>query len=306
MISRGDRERLPIAVLLSRIRFEEKQILAELDRRYVPFEVVDARRAAFRLDRLDRNDAPWTGAVVREISHNRGLYAAHILEHAGLRVVNAARAIAVCGDKLLTTMALCRAGLPVPRTIATLTPEAALDALDSFGYPAVVKPLVGSWGRMVARLNDRDAAEAVLGHRAALPDPRQRITYVQEYIDKPGRDIRGLVIGGEAVGAVYRISADWRSGTARGARTMPCRLTEELAGLLTAAARTVGDGVYGIDLIEDGDGGLRVNEINHTPEFHGAAEVLDLDIAGRYVDYLVRSLRTPPDTSAGAADGERT
>lgn len=276
-----------LAVIASRIAYEEKRILDELDRRRVPYDVLDPRGAVFRLDDLT---APWSTAVAREVSHHRNLTTARVLEHAGVTVVNSAAAIALCGDKLLTTLALRSAGLPVPRCMVTPTPAAAVDALDGFGYPAVVKPLTGSWGRQVARLADRDAAEAVLELREALPDPQQRITYVQEYVDKPGRDIRGLVFGTEVVGAVYRTSASWRTNTARDARTLPCPLTAELEGLLTATAAAIGPGVYGIDLLEDTDGRLLVNEVNHTPQFRGASEALDVDLPGRYVDYLAQQL----------------
>lgn len=276
-----------LAVIASRIAVEEKRILDELDRRRIPYQVLDPRTAVFR---LDRPTVPWSTAVAREVSHHRSLTTARILEHAGVTVVNSAAAIALCGDKLLTTLALQAAGLPVPRCMVTPTPQAALDALDDFGYPAVVKPLTGSWGRQVARLADRDAAEAVLELRGASPDPQQRITYLQEYVDKPGRDIRGLVFGTEVVGAVYRTSASWRTNTARDARTEPCPLSTELEKLLAATATAIGPGVYGIDVLEDAEGRLLVNEVNHTPQFRGAAEVLDLDLAGCYVDYLAEQL----------------
>lgn len=277
----------PLAFVASRVRVEEKQLLAVLDRRSVPYEVVDPRRTVFT---LDGRRPPYLGAFSREISHYRALYAARTFEHLGVPVANSAEEIAVCGDKLETTFALQRAGLPVPRCLLALTPEAAAEQLADFGYPAVVKPLTGSWGRLVSRLDNRDAAVAVLEHRAALPNPLQHITYVQQYVDKPARDIRGLVAGGEVVGAVYRVSDEWRTNTARDAETRVCPVTDELASLLLAAAKAVGDGFYGIDLLEDRDGTLYVNEINHTPEFHGAAEVLSTDIAGRYVDHVLRRL----------------
>ncbi|MFI1767739.1 lysine biosynthesis protein LysX [Streptomyces sp. NPDC020800] len=276
-----------LAVIASRIAVEEKRILDELDRRRVPYDVLDPRTAVFR---LDRPRAPWSVALAREVSHHRSLTVARILEHAGVTVVSSARAIALCGDKLLTTLTLQAAGIPVPRCLVTAVPQAALDALDDFGYPSVVKPLTGSWGRQVARLADRDAAEAVLELREALPDPQQRITYLQEYVDKPGRDIRALVFGTEVIGAVYRVSASWRTNTARDARTLPCPLTPELVSLVTATAAAIGPGAYGIDVLEDADGRLLVNEVNHTPQFRGAAEALDVDLAGRYVDYLTQQL----------------
>ncbi|MDF9815308.1 RimK family alpha-L-glutamate ligase [Streptomyces sp. SPB162] len=276
-----------LAVIASRVAVEEKRILEELDRRRVPYDILDPRTAVFR---LDRPAVRWSTAVAREVSHHRSLTTARVLEHAGVRVVNSAAAIALCGDKLLTTLALRAAGLPVPRCLVAFTPEAAIDALDDFGYPAVVKPLTGSGGRQVARLAGRDAAEAVLELREALPGPQQRILYLQEYIDKPGRDIRGLVFGSEVVGAVYRTSLSWRTNTARDAGTEPCPLTAELEKLLADTAAAIGPGVYGIDVLEDAEGRLLVNEVNHTPQFRGAAAALGMNLAGHYVDYLVEQL----------------
>lgn len=285
----GSARQLPagIGVVASRVAVEEKRILDELDRRRIRYHLVDPRAAVFQLDRLE---LPYSTAVAREVSHYRSLAAARILEHAGATVVNSAAAIALCGDKLLTTLALQAAGLPVPRCLVALTPQSAVEALNGFGYPAVVKPVTGSWGRQVAKLVDRDSAEAVLELREALPDPHQRITYVQEYVEKPGRDIRGLVFGEEVVGAVYRASVSWRTNTARDARTLPCPLTPEIESLLSATAAAIGPGVYGVDVLEDADGRLLVNEVNHTPQFRGAAEVLDVDLAVRYVDYLLQRL----------------
>lgn len=276
-----------IGVLASRIRFEEKRILEALDRRRVDYTVVDPRTAAFDLT----GPSPrYHGVLLREISHYRTLSAARVLEAAGVCVVNSADVVTTCGDKLLTTLALRRAGVPTPRCLLALTPAAALEALDHFGYPAVVKPLVGSWGRLVSRLRDRDDAEAVLETRAALPHPQHQITYVQRYVPTPGRDIRGLVAGEEVLGAVYRVAAGWRANTARDAETLPCPVTDELAALLRTASAAIGPGFYGIDLLEDADGNLWVNEVNHTPEFHGASEVLDIDLADRYADYALNTL----------------
>jgi [lysine-biosynthesis-protein LysW]---L-2-aminoadipate ligase len=277
----------PVAVVASRLRIEEKRLLEELDRRGVPSVVLDPRRAVFR---GDAGPPPYRGAVAREISHTRNLYAARLLEHTGVRVVNDSRVLALCGDKLLTTLALQEAGLPVPPYLATLVPEAALPALDELGWPAVVKPLTGSWGRLAAKLDGPLAAEAVLEHRAALPDPHQRITFVQRYIDKPGRDIKSYVMGGEVVGAIYKVSDQWRTNTARGGRAEPCPVDDDLAKLLSRAAAVIGDGVLGIDVLEDRDGRRYVNEVNDAPEFHGAIEVLPLDLVGRYVDHVLDRL----------------
>lgn len=278
----------PLALLTSRVRVEEKLILAELRRRKVPFEQVDTRRLTFELSGPSR--VPYGAALSREISHTRNAYASRLLEHAGVPVLNSSEVINLCGDKLLTTLALREGGVPTPRTLVSLVPEAALDDLDRFGYPAVVKPLTGSWGKLAARLLDRDNAEAILEHRAAFPGPQHQITYVQEYVDKPGRDIRAYVFGTDVAGATYRMSDHWRTNVALGGRSTVCPLTDDLVELCRAAAKAIGPGVYGVDVFEDRSGRLMVNEINHTPEFHGAIEVLGTDLVSRYVDYALDQL----------------
>lgn len=228
----------PLAVLYSRIRVEERKLLEELDRRNVPYDLIDSRTAVFR---PDGPGLPYRGALSREISHTRNVYATRLLEHAGLTVVNSHDIISTCGDKLLTTLRLLQAGIPTPRVLVGLTPDAALDALEEFGYPVVAKPLTGSWGRLGARLKERETAEAVLEHKAALTGPQHQITYIQDYIDKPGRDIRAYVFGREVVGAIYKYSDHWRTNTARGGRPVVCPVTPDLEKLLVATAEAMGE-----------------------------------------------------------------
>lgn len=277
----------PLAVLTSRVRVEERLLFAELDRRKVAYEQVDTRRALFP---VDRPGLPYRAALSREISHTRNFYATTLFEHSGVPVVNSSRVIGLCGDKLLTALTLVAAGLPTPRAAVTLTPEGALEHLDAFGYPAVTKPVTGSWGRLGALLRDREQAETVLEHRTALPSPQYQITYLQEYVDKPDRDIKAYVFGGEVVGAIYKCSTHWRTNTARGGQAQVCPLTDDLVKLLHATAGAIGDGILGIDVLEDRDGRLYVNEVNHTPEFHGAVEVLGQDLVGAYVDFVLSRL----------------
>jgi [lysine-biosynthesis-protein LysW]--L-2-aminoadipate ligase len=156
------------------------------------------------------------------------------------------------------------------------------------GYPVVLKPLVGSWGRLLARVNDRDAAEAILEHKTTLGGYVHSVFYIQAYVDKPGRDIRTMVIGDEVPYAIYRHSDHWITNTARGGEALPCNLSPELMRLSLAAAQAVGGGVVTVDLLETADGQLLVNEINHTPEFHGAAQATDTDIAACIVDYVAQ------------------
>lgn len=253
-----------LAVLASRVRFEEKLIFAALERRGVPYVHLDTRRMTAGLGA----DASITTALNREISQSRGYYASLLLEAQGVRTVNRSEVIGVCGDKLRTSLELGRSGLPTPRTAVALTPQAALDAMEEFGFPVVVKPLTGSWGRLAALVRDRTEAETVLEHRAALSSPQQHIIYLQELIEKPDRDIRVLVVGDEVVGATYRYSESWRTNAGRGARSVPCPLNPELTELGLGAAKAVGGGVLGVDLVEGPDG-LYVLEVNHTVEFRG-------------------------------------
>jgi [lysine-biosynthesis-protein LysW]--L-2-aminoadipate ligase len=277
-----------LAVLASRIRVEENLILTALERRGIPYERLDERTLTFHLD----DPTPRYMAVLnRSISHTRGLYAVRMMEAAGVPAVNPSHVIEMCGDKLLTSLALVRAGIPTPRTAVALSPEAALGAIETIGYPVVVKPLCGSWGRLISKVNDLDAAEALMQHREMLHAPQHSIIYIQEYLDKPGRDIRTIVIDDEVVGAIYRYSLHWVTNTARGGDARPCPLTGELVDLSVGAARAVGGGALAVDILERPDGSLTVIEVNHTMEFHGMMSAIDVDIAGRLVDYVQKVAR---------------
>lgn len=274
----------PVAVVASRIRREEKAILAELDRREVRYEQVDPRAMAVA---LTGPRPPWRVALNREIGLHRARYTALSLESKGVRVVNSAAATEICGDKWRTAIALAEAEMPTPRTYLGLTPEAALAAAEELGYPVVLKPLVSSWGRRVSLVRDPDAAAAVAEHCAALPSPQDHLLCVQEYIRKPERDIRVVVVGGDPLGAVYRRSAGWRTNVALGARTEPCPMTDDIAKLAMAAVAATGVEIAGVDLVEDTDGKLYVLEVNSGVEFGGFTSALDVDVPAAIVDHVL-------------------
>lgn len=279
-----------IAVLASRVGADERRLFVALERRGVPFEQVDTRAQWFA---AGQRGLPWDVALNREIGQVRAAYAARCLASAGVDVVNSVDATEVCGDKWRTTTVLAAAGVPTPRTALGLTPQAALAALDSIGYPALIKPLVGSWGRLVTRLSDRAGAEAVLEYVAALPGPQSHLGYVQELIQKPGRDIRVIVVGGEVLGAVYRTGASLRTNVALGGRTRPCEVTPEISKLSIDAAAAARADIAGVDLIEDRDGRLLVLEVNHRVEFTGFQSALadQVDVADRIVEHLLERAR---------------
>lgn len=277
-----------IAVLCSQIRVEEKLLFQAFERRGVPVERLDPRTQAFR---LDGPRVPYDVVLDRSIRYGHSLYVLHVLESQGVRCINRAAVVATCGDKALTSLALLRAGVPTPPTVLAFTPESALTAIETLGYPAVLKPVVGSWGRLVARVNDRDAAEAVLEDRATLGDWHHQVFYVQAYVPKPGRDIRAFVVGDEPICAIYRTSEHWITNTARGGRASRCPVEGPIGDLAVRAARAVGGGVLAVDIVEAPDGRLFVLEVNHAMEFRNSIEPTGVDIPGCIVDYVLRVAR---------------
>jgi [lysine-biosynthesis-protein LysW]--L-2-aminoadipate ligase len=277
---------MKIGVLLSRVRIEEKMILQALEARHVAYERIDDSQVTFDFSQ-SYQFTDYSVVLERSISYVRGLYATQILNSWGVPTVNMAQVAAVCGDKLLTTSALARAGVPQPRIKVAFTEEAALDAIEELGYPVVIKPVVGSWGRLLARINDRDAAEAVLEHKETLGSYQHSVVYIQEYIQKPGRDIRAMVVDGETVCAMYRTSSHWITNTARGGEGENCPVTPELESICRAAAGAVGGGILAVDILEDPHRGFLVNEINHTMEFHTLVPATGVDVPGIIVDYTL-------------------
>ena len=273
-----------LGIICSRVRVEEKLLFAAFERHGVPFERLDDGAIIFDLQ--DR-DCPFDVVLERSISFGRSLYALKLLEDRGVRCVNRHAVVATCGDKLLTSAALERAGVPQPRTLLAFTPDAALRAIETLGYPAVIKPVVGSWGRLVSRVNDRDAAEALVEHLEVLGSWQQHIFYVQEHVRKPGRDIRAFVVGDEPICAIYRTSEHWITNTARGGRASNCPVDGPVGDLALRAAQAVGGGVVAVDLLETDEGRLLVNEVNHTMEFRNSIDTTGVDIPGRIVDYVL-------------------
>ena len=277
-----------IGVLFSRVRVEEKWIFAALEKRAVDYERLDDRTISFDLEQPQ----PWQAfdaVLERSISFTSGLNATRLLNAFGVPTVNSAAVDEVCGDKLVTSARLAQAGVPQPHVMTAFTSEAALEAIETMGYPVVLKPVVGSWGRLLAKVNDRDAAEAVLEHKATLGSTQHSVFYIQEYIQKPERDIRAAVIGDRVITAIYRKSEHWITNTARGGEGEICPLTPEIEDLCLRAANAVGGGVLAVDLVEHPQKGLLVNEVNHTMEFHSLQPTSGVDIAGEIVEYVLKT-----------------
>jgi len=276
---------MKIGVLYSRVRVEEKLIFGILKKRNISYELIDDRELI--LD-IHNNDLRYDVILERCINHSRAVNVLRILNDWGVKTVNSYVAADTCGDKLLTTSALVQAGVPVPKTKIAFTVESALKAIEEMGYPVVLKPAIGSWGRLLSKVNDREAAEAILEHKQVLGSYNHSVFYIQEYIDKSERDIRSFVVGDQTICAIYRQSTHWITNTARGGKASNCPVTPELNALSVAAAQAVGGGVLAVDVFEDKDGGLLVNEVNYTMEFRNSIAPTGVDIPDRIVDYLVQ------------------
>jgi len=269
------------------IRPEEKWILEAAATRGILVERLHDEAITFP---LVQNGFKADLVLNRSVSHSRSLYALRFFEHYGVPTVNPYEVVSLCGDKVLASLRLAEAGIPTPRTVVALTPEAALKALDEIGYPAVLKPPVGSWGRLMAKVDDAEEAEQIIEHKTALGSPNHSIFYVQEYIDKPQRDLRALVIGDELVAAMSRHSKDWRTNAARGAVTEPLSPTPEIEELALRAAIAMGGGILAVDLMESPQG-LLVHEVNPTPEFRALTTATGVDVAGKIVDHVAEVVR---------------
>lgn len=277
---------MKIAMLLSRVRVEEKLLLQAFEKQNLQVDIVDDRKVVFDLhqDGWKRYDV----VVERCVNHSRALYALRILSDWGIPSVNTYEVALICGNKLETTSALIRDGVPTPGCKIAFTPESALEAIEEMGYPVVLKPAIGSWGRLLSKVNDREAAEAILEHKQILGTYNHSIFYIQEYIDKPARDIRSFVVGDETVAAIYRYSDHWITNTARGGRAENCPVTPEIHELSYASAKAVGGGVVAVDLLETQDGQLLINEVNYTMEFRNSIDTTGVNIPDVVVDYVAK------------------
>ena len=280
-----------ISLISDRIRWDEKALINAASHIKVDLKLIDPKGIFINVSEgLDEiKDYFGDVAINRCVSYFRGLHITAILEKAGLEVINPFDVSLICGNKVFTNLALMEAGIPMPKTLLAFTREGALKALNEIGFPAVMKPVIGSWGRLIALVKDRDSAQAIIESREQIHNALLQIYYVQEYVNRPPRDIRVLVIGDEAVAASYRYSPkdDWRTNVARGGVSKPCRLTDDLVDLALRAAKAVGGGVLAVDCMES-PSGILVHEVNSTVEFRGLCSATQVDIPGKIIEYAVR------------------
>ena len=292
---------MKLGLLYSRIRKDEKLLLTELRERGHDVEKLDVRKLRFGLDGITGADVSDLDLVLdRCLATSRSLYAGKYFAHYGVPVVNAPETAEVCADKVKNSLALDDAGVPTPATEVAFTTDAALEAVESFGYPCVIKPVVGSWGRLMAKIESRSAAEAILEHKATLGHYEHKVFYVQEFVDKPGRDIRVLACDGEPVAAMTRSSEHWLTNAATGGEATAFELDDEAERLVRASSDAVGGGLLGVDLMELKGGGYTVHEVNHTVEFKALDGAVDVDVPAAVVDWLELKAEVAADSEVTA------
>ena len=297
---------LRVGILYSRIRRDEKLLLSELRDRGHEVVKVDVRKQRFNIADPPEDLTGVDVLVDRCLATSRSLYATQFADAYDIPVVNDHAVAEVCANKVKNSLALERAGVPTPNTDVAFTKDAALESIEDFGYPCVLKPVIGSWGRLMAKIDSRSAAEAILEHKETLGHYEHKVFYIQEFVDKPGRDIRVVAVDGEPLAAMARSSDHWLTNAAQGATTEEIEVTPEMTDLVERASDAVGGGLLGVDLMEtgvsearnasdaSGDGepragapsGYTVHEVNHTVEFKALDEVTEVDLPARVVDWL--------------------
>jgi len=287
---------MKVGLLYSRIRRDEKLLLSELRERGHEIEKIDVRKEQFNISEppasLDGVDI----VVDRCLATSRSIYTTQFLDAYDVPVVNSAHTADVCADKVKNSLALERAGVPTPNTEVAFTTDSALETIEKFGYPCVLKPVIGSWGRLMAKVDSRSAAEAILEHKATLGHYEHKVFYVQEFVEKPGRDIRVLAVDGEPIAAMTRSSDHWLTNAAKGGEVEAFELDDRARELVAAASDAVGGGLLGVDLMETGDD-YTVHEVNHTVEFKALNDAVDVDVPAQVVDWIENKVATETEAS---------
>ncbi len=281
-----------VTIIFDRLRWEEKELYEKGRELGLDINLEDIKDKPLEITNQEPVEGISEVVLQRTISHYRGLYYSAILESKGHTVINSFTASLLCGNKLLTTLLLAKNGIPTPRTSVAFSMDSAIKEMQKMGFPIVLKPIVGSWGRMIARVNDQEQAESILETRELLTDPQQQIYYLQEYVKRPPRDIRGIVINGNVFTTIYRYQPDddWRTNIARGGKADILKADRELEDLMIKSAQVVGAKIVGVDAMET-DQGYVIHEINNNLEFKGATEASQKDIAKEIMQYIKELVR---------------
>jgi len=282
-----------LAITFDRLRWEEKRLNAEAEKLGCETKLIDARKLSLDISKKKLRNGFGDAVLQRCISYYRSLFLTRIMEHFGAYVINTSKVSDVCGNKLITSMVLAKAGVPTPRTFVALSSESVEHAADALDYPIVVKPFVGSWGRMISIAKDAQTLDTIVELRESIPNPIEHMYYLQDFVERPPRDIRAIVAGDEIIATVYRNAAEdeWRTNVARGATTTAFKPDKELTEIVHEAAHAVGGGILGVDVMESKKDGYMVHEVNNTVEFKGAQAASKTKIAKKMIDFAIRSAK---------------
>ena len=281
-----------ICIVFDRLRTEEKLLQKNAQELGYETSMIDAKITSFDTDSNPENYEFGDVVLERCVSYYRGLHFTACLEFMDIPVINRFDVANTCGNKMITSMLLKKNNIPTPKTYFSFSAETALENFENIGYPLVIKPIIGSWGRSVMPIKDKDTADAVIENRQVTDGPHDRIYYLQEMIDRPPRDIRVITVGDQAISAMYRKSSGgFKTNIALGADPELCEITKEIEDLCEKTSKAVGGGILGIDLMEDKERGLVVHEVNNTVEFKGLVKVSKKNIPKEMIDYAIRNIK---------------
>ena len=286
---KGNNKKTSFFILYDQLRWEEKSLIETAKKKDIKLEVINCRESSIE---LDKDKSPHCNDIIlqRCVSYYNNLHSTAAYEGLGAKIINSLYTAIMCGNKLFTHMELSKTGVAIPKAFCAFSNQSALNILNKNGYPKVIKPVVGSWGRMIALLKDKEAAEAVIEDREHMY-PLYQVYYFEEFVKRPPRDIRCIVVGDKVAAAIYRYSGDneWKTNMALGGKAEACKVTNEMENLCLRAAKTMKGEILGVDLMESDEKGLLVHEVNNTTEFKNTVRVTEIDIPSLIIDHLVTS-----------------
>jgi [lysine-biosynthesis-protein LysW]---L-2-aminoadipate ligase len=281
-----------IGIFFDKLRFEEKSLYETALKIGIETNLIDSKSVILNTDHLISSNLDYGDIILqRSISHFRGQFLTSCLELLGYEVINNSKIGEICGNKLLTSMVLRKNNVPTPKSFFSFNSESAFSIVneqDLDKNPLVFKPVIGSWGRGVFPVRNKEVGRMIVEMRQESSSPFSNIYYFQELVKRPPRDIRCIVLGEQVIAAIYRYSSndEWRTNVSRGGKAEMIKITSELESIAIKAAKAVGTGILGIDMMEDEEHGLMVHEINNTVEFKGASSATGINIAGLIIDYI--------------------
>ena len=276
-----------VTILYDTIRWEEKALLEAGRKKNINIQMVDCKNLALDLEKKPEDYGP---VIQRCVSYYRNLHSTAALEGMGVNVINCLNTGIFAGNKLFTHMLLKKYGVPTPYAAVAFSKDAAIEHLETHGYPKVIKPTVGSWGRLISKLNDKDSAEGIIESRESMY-PIYQVHYLEEFVNRPPRDIRAIMVGDKIVAAIYRNSGNgnWKTNMALGGTAEECKVTSEMEEMCIKAKNAVQGDIVGVDLMESNERGLVVHEVNNTTEYKNTVRVCGVDIPSLMIDYVIKN-----------------